>query len=118
MIFFRARRFDESIQASERALEFDPSSVNALWWQGVSYAGKRDFPKAIASLTKALDMSHGPLMRGYLGFVYGQAGEMAKARQMLQELAYSPGPTFVSPVNFALIHAGLGDADATFDWLV
>ena len=90
MIFFRARRYDESIQASQQALDLDPSSVNALWWQGVSYAGKRDFPKSIAALTKALSMADGPLFRGYLGFVYGQAGEKEKALGILKELTICP----------------------------
>jgi serine/threonine-protein kinase len=52
MIFFRARRYDEAIQAGQQALDLNPSFVNALWWQGLSYAGQRDFPKSIALLTK------------------------------------------------------------------
>jgi tetratricopeptide (TPR) repeat protein len=117
MIFFRARRYDESIQASQRALEFDPSSVNALWWQGVSYVGKRDFSKGLAALTKALSMSDAPLFRGYLGYVYGEAGEKDKVLGILQELTKLSRQGFVSPVNFALIYTGLGDADSTFAWL-
>jgi TolB-like protein/DNA-binding winged helix-turn-helix (wHTH) protein/Tfp pilus assembly protein PilF len=117
MIFFRARRYDESIQAAQRALELDPSSVNALWWQGVSYAGKRDFSKAIATLTKALSMSEGPLFRGYLGYVYGQADQKDKALGILNELTTLSRQRFVSPVNFAIVYAGLGDADSTFAWL-
>ncbi len=81
MVFFRARRYDESIRASQQALDLDPSFVNAIWWQGVSYAGKRDFPKSIAALTKALSISDGPLFRGYLGYIYGQAGQKDKAWQ-------------------------------------
>jgi tetratricopeptide (TPR) repeat protein len=115
MILFRARRYDESIVAAQRALELDPSSINALWWMGVSYAGKRDYSHSIATLPKALSMSDGPLMRGYLGYVYGRAGEKEKAHGLMQELTnLSKKGEFVSPVNFALIYAGLGDADATF----
>ena len=117
MIFFRARRYDESIQASQQALDFDPSSVQALWWQGVSYAGKRDFPKSIAALTKALSIADGPLFRGYLGFVYGQAGEKDKALGILKELAMLSKKRWVSPIDYALVYAGLGDADSTFAWL-
>jgi len=117
MILFRSRRYDESIQASQQALEFDPSSVQALWWQGVSYAGKRDFPKAVAALTKALSIADGPLFRGYLGFVYGQAGEKDKALSILKELALMSKQRWVSPIDHALVYAGLGDADSTFAWL-
>jgi adenylate cyclase len=117
MVFFRARRYDEAIQTSRQALDLDPSNVNGLWWQGVSYAGKRDFPKSVSALTKALSMADGPLFLGYLGFVYGQAGERAKALGILKELTRLSGERFVSPVDFALVHAGLGDADSTFLWL-
>jgi len=117
MIFFRARRYDESIRASHQALDLDPSSVNALWWQGVSYAGKRNFAQSIAVLNKALSMADGPLFRGYLGFVYGQAGEQDKALSILKELAGLSSKRFVSPVDFALVYAGLGDADSMFQSL-
>src|SRR5258708_7631646 len=80
-------RTDDSLPASQQALEFDPSSVQALWWQGVSYAGKRDFPKSVAALKKALSIADEPLFRGYLGFAYGQAGEKDKALGILKELA-------------------------------
>ena len=117
MIFFRARRFDEAIRASQQALDFDPSSVQALWWQGVSYAGNRDFPKSIAALTKALSIADEPLFRGYLGFVYGQAGEKDNALGILKELAMLSKQRWVSPIDYALVYAGLGDADSTFTWL-
>lgn len=117
MIFFRSRRYDESIQASQQALDFDPGFVQALWWQGVSYAGKRDFPKSLADLTKALSIADGPLFRGYLGFVYGQAGEKDKALGILKDLAMLSKQRWVSPIDYALVYAGLGDADSTFAWL-
>jgi tetratricopeptide (TPR) repeat protein len=117
MIFFRARRYDESIHASQQALEFDPGFVQALWWQGVSYAGKRDFPRSVAALTKALNIADGPLFRGYLGFVYGQARERDKAVGILKELAMMSRQRWVTPIDYALVYAGLGDADSTFAWL-
>ena len=117
MIFFRSRRYDEAIRASQQALDLDPNRVNALWWQGVSYAGKGDFPKSIAILTKAAGMNDGPLFRGYLGNVYGRAGDRAKAGGILDELSTMSRQRFVSPMSFALVYAGLGDADSTFQWL-
>jgi tetratricopeptide (TPR) repeat protein len=117
MIFFRARRYDEAIRAGQQALDFDPRFVNALGWQGLSYAGNRDFPKAIACLTKAIGMNDGPLFRALLGHVYGRAGESAKARGILRELATMSERRFVSQMDFAVVYAGLGDADSTFLWL-
>jgi tetratricopeptide (TPR) repeat protein len=114
MLFFRARRYDEAIRDSQQALDLDPNFINAFWWQGMSYAGKHDFPKSIACLTRAVSMNDGPLFRALLGHVYGRAGERAKALGMLDEVTALARQRYVSPVDFAVVYAGLGDADSTF----
>lgn len=48
-------------------------------------AGLSDFPKSIACLTKAVAMSEGSLFRALLGWVYGLAGQRAKALAMLDQ---------------------------------
>jgi TolB-like protein/DNA-binding winged helix-turn-helix (wHTH) protein len=117
MVFFRSRRYDEAIQSSQKALDLEPARVNALWWEGLSYAGKGDFPKAIAALTKAVGMSDGPLFRALLGHVYGRAGDKAKALGILDELTRMAKHRFVSPMDFAILYAGMGDTNLTFQWL-
>jgi adenylate cyclase len=117
MLFFRARRYDEAIRASQQALELDSQFINALWWQGLSYAGNRDFAKSIACLTKAVNMDNGPLFRALLGHVYGRAGQKPEALAILKELTTMAAQRYVSPMDFAVIFAGLGDADSTFQWL-
>ncbi len=117
MLLFRARRYDEAVHAGQQALDLNPSFVNALWWQGYAYAGKGDLPKAIECLTKAITMNDAPLFRGLLGHVYARAGENGKALAILSELTRSARAGFVSPMDFALVYAGLGDAAAAFVWL-
>ncbi len=117
MLFFRFRRYDEAIRASQQALDLDPNFINALWWQGLSFAGKGDFAKSIACLTRATSMSDGPLFRALLGHVYGRAGDRPKARGILSELVTMSSTRYVSPMEFAIIYAGLNDADSTFHWL-
>jgi tetratricopeptide (TPR) repeat protein len=117
MIFFRARRYDESIRASQQALDLNPGFINALWWQGVSYAGKGDFSKSIACLSRGAAMNDGPVFRVLLAYVYGRAGETVKARNILEQITAMSRQRYVSPADFAIIYAGLGDADSTFLWL-
>ncbi|MEO8594826.1 MAG: winged helix-turn-helix domain-containing protein [Candidatus Solibacter sp.] len=117
MLLWRARRYQESIEASKRALDVDTHFINALVWQGLSHAGKRDFPKAFASLTQAANMNNGPTFRALLGHVHGLAGDKGKALGILNEIATIAKQRFVSPVDFAVVYAGVGDADSTFLWL-
>jgi tetratricopeptide (TPR) repeat protein len=117
MIFFRARRYDEAILAGQKALDLDPAIVNALWWQGMSYAGNGNFPKSIDCLTRAIAMNQGPVFRTLLGHVYGRSGDRPRALGILEDLTAMAKKKYVSPVNFAIVYAGLGDADATFQWL-
>ena len=117
MLFFRARRFDESIQAAQQSLDLDPTIINALWWQGLSYAGKQDFRASIDCLAKADGVNSGPLFRGLLGHVYGLAGRKVEALDVLRTLTSMAKQRFVSPIDFAVVYAGLGDRDLTFYWL-
>jgi hypothetical protein len=52
-----------------------------------------------------------------LAHVYGRAGEKAKALTILEQIVAMSSQRYVSPVDFAVIYAGLGDADSTFRWL-
>jgi hypothetical protein len=62
-------------------------------------------------------MNPGPLFRALLGHVYARSGEKAKALDILKELETMARQRYVSPVDFAVVYAGLGDADSTFLWL-
>ena len=117
MILWTARRFDEAVREAQRGLELDPSFVNAYWWMGLAYASAGDFPKAIESLSRGLAMSDGTVLRGALGYVYGLAGQKNKALGLLSEIEKISKQRYVTPVDFAVVHAGLGDADATFHWM-
>jgi TolB-like protein/DNA-binding winged helix-turn-helix (wHTH) protein/Flp pilus assembly protein TadD len=117
MILFRARRYDEAIRSSQQALDLDPAFVNAIWWEGVSYAGKQDFPNSIACLTKAASMNDGPIFRAALAHVYALAGERTKALAILADLKMLATRRYISPIDFAIVYAGLGDTKATFEWL-
>lgn len=73
MLLWRARRWDEAIEQAQVALDLDPSHVNALWWQGLAYAGKGDDPRALASLSKGLEASGAPALLASLGYANGVA---------------------------------------------
>lgn len=118
MLLFRARRYDEALKEARIALDLEPAHVNALWWQGLAYAGIRDFSQSIVSLRKGFEMSKkAPMFLASLGYAQALAGEREKAKDALRELQAFEGKRYVSKVNMATVYAGLGDADETFEWL-
>ena len=98
-------------------MEIDSHYVNALWWQGLALAGKGRFAPAIECLQRAVERSPIPMSLGYLGHVLGLAGERTAASDILRKLAELQSRQYVSPVDFAVVEAGLGNGGAMFEWL-
>jgi serine/threonine-protein kinase len=51
-----------------------------------------------------------------LGYVLARAGRRAEAEGLLGELSRLATEGYVSPVAYAIIHIGLGNADTALDW--
>jgi len=117
MFLWRARRYDEAIAESSTALDLDPSHVNALWWQGLAYAGNGEVARAVASLERGHNFSKAPVFLASLGYVHGLAGETKSAFDALEALTELQRSRYVSWANFATVYAGLGDADKVFEAL-
>ena len=117
MLLWRAGRNDEAILSARHALELDAARSNALWWQGLAYATKRDFARSIECLTAARSFNNSPMTQGFLGHVYALAGERAKAAGILRDLAAASKRRYVNPIDFAVVYSGLNDAGKTFEWL-
>jgi hypothetical protein len=54
---------------------------------------------------------------GLQGFTHAVVGRKPEAQRLLKELLVMSSTEWVSPAFIALICIGLGDKDATFDWL-
>jgi len=52
-----------------------------------------------------------------LGYAYGISGKTEQARKMLEELKKQARQSYVSPYNFAIIYAALGEKDNAFKFL-
>lgn len=76
------------------------------------------FENPAAELRKAVELSgHSPGALGFLGNIYAVSGRRNEAQQVLDELKELAKRRYVSPYSVALIYGGLGDKDATFEWL-
>lgn len=102
---------------AKRTIERFPESLQpyvVLWW-AAWYQGRPD--EAVAALERAVGHSREALSLAYLGHVYGRLGRSDEARRIHQELEDLRERGQASPSALAIIHAGLGDIDAAFDWL-
>jgi Flp pilus assembly protein TadD len=75
----------------------------------MAYAGKGQFADAIAHLTNATQMKCGSLLHGQMGYCYAMAGRQDEAHREIGILKARSESSYVSPLSFAAIYAGLGD---------
>jgi hypothetical protein len=68
-------------------------------------------------LEKALSISREAFSLAFLGHIYGSTGQRNKAIRLLQELDILFTKGQAPPIAFAIVHAGLGNMDAAFEWL-
>ena len=84
---------------------------------GLAYAGKGQFADAIAHLTNATQMKCGSLLHGQMGYCYAMAGRRDEAQREIGILKARSESTYVSPMSFAAIYAGLGDDNEALVYL-
>ena len=95
-------------------LTLHPDFAPAHWFLGMALTASGDYAGAIRSCESAVART-GQISRllGYLGHAYGRAGRAEDAASLLQELQRRSMAGYVPPYFMALVHAGLGDRDAT-----
>ena len=102
---------------ARRTIDAFPSALQphyvlgwATWRQGRTGEAAAVFEKALALSREGLSLS-------FLGHVYACLGRRDEAQALLQELDDLTARGKASPVAMAILQAGLGDADAAFEWL-
>jgi serine/threonine-protein kinase len=118
VVFFQ-RDFDLALQRCRHAVEMDPMFAPAHKIQGDIYTSLGRYDEAIAEFRKLVELEgRAPKYAGALGYAYGLAGRRAEALEELRILAeLSTRGVYVPAGAVGLIHAGLGNFDAAFDWL-
>jgi len=117
-IFAMAKRHGDALPLLQQALTIDPDFFPAHSIFGVLHqqTGKPD--AAIEEFRKAYRLSRGNILQlAYQGHVLGQIGRRDEAEQIITTMDQIAQNRFVPPYAFALVHAGLGDREAVFQWL-
>jgi serine/threonine-protein kinase len=116
--YYNARRYDEAIAQARKALEIDSTFSRAHFWVGMASEQLSRPDAAIRELEMTISFG-GPvsIYLAALGHAYGVAGQRDKALSVLAELKTRAKSRYISPLDVATVYLGLGDADATFEWL-
>jgi TolB-like protein/Tfp pilus assembly protein PilF len=115
---YQARQYDSALEHLKNAL-----AINADFWVvhmflGSVYERLQRFDQARTEYQKAFELSSGNTeaiaSRGHILAQLGQRAEAEEAIRVLKELSKH---RYVPPYNIAIVHNGLGDADAALGWL-
>ncbi|UCG89225.1 MAG: protein kinase [Gemmatimonadota bacterium] len=111
-------RVDEAIVQLEKILQTDPDHMVAHLELADALRHKGDFQDATAEAERAIELSGGmmaPLGVSVIMFV--TAGQMARAREVVQQLDERAQCDYVYPFWLAVAHAAVGEMDRAFEHL-
>ncbi len=112
-----AGRFEEALAESQKTLETKwrfPPVYSVL---AVAHLGLGNHQEAIRAAEQGRSLSGDALTQATLGLAYATGGRRADALSILEELKRERSQGYISPFSIALVHEGLGDFDAAFEWL-
>jgi len=112
-----AGRYDEAVRQLERTVEWYPDDRNAYESLGFAYLWQGAYAKGIAAMRafEARGWSPDPERSVNLAMAFALAGDAAAARRILGRIEGDPRKT--GAMEFALVHAALGDAGRALDYL-
>ena len=117
--YYYARRWDQAAYHFERGLTMNPNAEETyrMWGLTLAVAGRLDEAVQMLRETDALPAS-GTYTHASLAYALGRAGRRDEAQAIYDDLAASVAAgRYVSPVAFATILIGLGDAEGALDWI-
>lgn len=119
--YYWARKYDEAIAKYRRSLELDPNNNVTHNYLADAFARKGMFSESIAEEQKSLTLNGAEDEAKLLGEEFKSKGYLEatklKFQRMIDYLNEVAKEQYVSPMNFAFIYAGLGDANQAIQWL-
>ena len=117
-ILYHARRYDESIAATYQLIEKEPRyGLSYLFLSGVlASAGKYEEAIKVGHQAVAL-LGRNAHTLCWLASVCAAAGRGEEARSLVGEIENLSATNYVSPYQFAMVYANLGEREKAFELL-
>ncbi|GAC1658285.1 MAG: hypothetical protein NVS4B3_25550 [Gemmatimonadaceae bacterium] len=116
-LYYYARRYDRARYHLTRAIEMNPTAEETYRFLGLTLAlaGETDEAERVLREATVMDGA-GTYTTATLGYALGRAGRTTEANALLGELEEHRRVGYVSPVSFATVYLGLGNADRALFW--
>jgi TolB-like protein/Tfp pilus assembly protein PilF len=115
---YMARDYASALAQGEHVVRMEPAFHWGLFFAGWALERLGRIGEAIDSLKEAAKCSgESPVMVAGLGHALAAAQDRKAASRVIQTLQRQRGDKGLFGYEIALIHAGLGDAEAAFKWL-
>jgi TolB-like protein/Tfp pilus assembly protein PilF len=113
-----ANRYAQALARFSEASDLDPRYLLAWRLRGLTLVRSGRVEEGLEALRSARRLDpESPRAAADLAHALGRAGRTAEARSILAELEDLGRRRMVSPYDFAVVHAGLGDESAALAWL-
>jgi tetratricopeptide (TPR) repeat protein len=117
-VHYFAGRYREAIPLYRRAIEIDPDFFMPHWFLGQALVEIGECEQGAAELSTADRLIGGSArMVAYRGHALARGGAREEALGVIADLDRRATTGYVPPYLWALVWAGLGDADQAIGWL-
>jgi eukaryotic-like serine/threonine-protein kinase len=117
-LHYYARQPREALEQLRRALAMNPTAEENHRLLGLAYLQLGLHDEAAAAFRESVASSESPVLAtAGLGLVAAAKGRLSEAHGILDGMYAQSREHYVSPVAFAMLHAGLREADRAFEWL-
>ncbi len=113
-----ARDYDRAVAQFDKALELHPNYPLAHLFRALCLLEQGERDAAIDGVERAIALAgrQSPML-SVLGYVYGSAGRLDDARDILEELVELSRHSYVPGDFVAAIYIATGETDRAFEWL-
>ncbi len=116
-LFYAGKNAPAIAQLTE-VVRTTPGFLLAHLWLGRTYEAQRAWSAALVEYAEADRIQPDwPVTLAAMGHALGASGRKNEARGILTRMERLSASRYVTPYGVALVHDGLGDADAAFRWL-